>query len=386
MRSLFTSRLLKQFLLVSLDFSFTLLLPAHVLADPLFVQPDRADTVAARPQVPPPVLPPEPLIPLEYSHRQLPFQISHHLTDRILRRNPTDQVDMIFLHVQFKDFDAFLLPQQAIDLLVCILPYRVLKYPIPILWTKHHMILTLIQCVREFAKSLARSCTSLVWLPPSREVHLNYSDGITFPQTTTKGSGFLKTMKEIVKPEQFYTVEEYLAFERDSDFKHEYVSGVIVAMAGASRAHNLITGNVAREFGDQLKGKPCETYSNDMRVRTTPTEYTYPDVVAVCGEPQFEDEFVDTLLNPVLLVEILSKSTARYDRTSKFSDYRSIPSFAEYLLVAQDEYRVEQNAKQSDGRWLLTDFRSLEDVIELDSIQCSLSLKEIYDKVSLTRP
>jgi len=185
----------------------------------------------------------------------------------------------------------------------------------------------------------------------------------------------------------YITPEEYLALERQAEYKSEYHAGEVFAMTGASRRHSLLALSIGGKLYAKLLGRPCEVYSGDMRVHVPATGlYTYPDVVAVCGEPQFEDEFVDTLLNPVLLVEILSKSTARYDRTSKFSDYRSIPSFAEYLLVAQDEYRVEQNAKQSDGRWLLTDFRSLEDVIELDSIQCSLSLKEIYDKVSLTRP
>jgi len=158
-------------------------------------------------------------------------------------------------------------------------------------------------------------------------------------------------------------------------------------MTGASHQHNLITVNIGAELRNQLKGRACEVYQSDMRVHVPATGlYTYPNVVVVCGEPQLEDEHFDTLLNPTLIVEVLSKSTARYDRTGKFSDYRSIPSFAEYLLVAQSEYRVEQSAKQSDGRWLLTDFRSLEDVVRLDSIQCSLSLKEIYDKVSLTQP
>jgi len=183
----------------------------------------------------------------------------------------------------------------------------------------------------------------------------------------------------------YVTPEEYLAFERASEYKSEYYDGEIFAMTGASKEHNLITVNIASEFRAQLKKRDCKTYVNDMRVKVPATGlYTYPDVVVVCGEPQFEDEHFDTLLNPVLVVEVLSKSTARYDRAGKFSDYRSIPSFVEYLLVAQDEHRVEHYARQTDARWLLTEYRSPADVVQLDSIQCSLALEEIYDKVELS--
>lgn len=182
----------------------------------------------------------------------------------------------------------------------------------------------------------------------------------------------------------YITPEEYLALERQAEYKSEYYDGEILAMTGASLKHNRITLNIGAELNLRLKSRDCQAFASDMRVHVPATGlYTYPDVVVVCGEPQLEDEHLDTLLNPTLIVEVLSKSTARYDRTGKFSDYRSIPSFAEYLLVAQDEYRVEHYAKQPDGRWLLTEYRSLEAVLELYSIQCSLSLKEIYDKVSV---
>lgn len=110
-------------------------------------------------------------------------------------------------------------------------------------------------------------------------------------------------MKQAVSEKDFYTVEEYLAFERSSELRHEYIAGEIVAMAGATRAHNLITGNIAQRLRNQLAGKPCETYSNDMRVRTTPTDYTYPDVDVACEEPQFEDAEFDTHLNPLVVIE-----------------------------------------------------------------------------------
>ena len=187
------------------------------------------------------------------------------------------------------------------------------------------------------------------------------------------------------QPTTYLTPEEYLAVERQAEHKSEYVDGEMVAMTGASRRHNLIAFNITREISQQLRGRPCEGYASDMRVRVPSTRlYTYPDVVVVCGEPKFEDDYVDTLLNPTLIIEVLSESTELYDRGKKFGFYRTIESLAEYLLVAQDECRIEQYVKQPDGRWLLADYRSLEDVVELPSIQCQLTLSEVYDKVVLS--
>jgi Uma2 family endonuclease len=186
------------------------------------------------------------------------------------------------------------------------------------------------------------------------------------------------------QPKTYLTPEEYLAIERRNEYKSEYVDGEMVAMTGASRRHNLITVNITGQLYPQLRGRPCETYSGDMRVRIPTTRaYMYPDVVIVCGEPQLEDDYLDTLLNPTVLVEVLSESTERYDRGRKFGFYRTIESLAEYVLVAQDECRVEQYAKQPDGRWLLTDHRSQEDLVELATIQCTLKLSEVYEKVAL---
>ena len=186
-------------------------------------------------------------------------------------------------------------------------------------------------------------------------------------------------------PKTYLTPEQYLATERKAEYKSEYIDGEMVAMTGASRNHNLITINTAREITQQLKGKPCEAYSSDMRVRIPATNlYAYPDLVVVCGEPIFEDDFVDTLVNPTVIIEVLSDSTESHDRGKKFRDYRSIDSLSEYLLIAQDEYRVERYMKQIDGRWLLSEARSINDQIELSSIDCTLALKEIYDKVKLS--
>jgi Uma2 family endonuclease len=193
------------------------------------------------------------------------------------------------------------------------------------------------------------------------------------------------------------TPEEHLAIERKAETKSEYFNGEMFplrgmgkphdafAMVGASRKHNLITVNITTALSQQLRDRQCEVYSSDMRVRIPATSlYTYPDIVVACGEPKFEDDYFDTLLNPTLIVEILSPSTASYDRTKKFGHYRRIESLAEYLLVAQDEYKIEQYVKQSDGRWLLEDIPSLEGLVELASIQCALRLADVYAKVELT--
>ena len=189
-------------------------------------------------------------------------------------------------------------------------------------------------------------------------------------------------MSRQIKP--FVSPEEYLALERKAEYKSEYLNGEIFAMTGASRKHNLITINIGGSLNQQLKRNPCEVYVGDMRVKVTANGlYTYPDVVVVCGEPKFEDDYVDTLLNPTFLVEVLSKSTERYDRIAKSSYYRSLDSLAEHLLVAQDEYLIEQYVKQVDGQWQLFDYRSLDSVVELQSIGCSLALRDVYDKVAI---
>jgi Uma2 family endonuclease len=183
----------------------------------------------------------------------------------------------------------------------------------------------------------------------------------------------------------YYTPEEYLAFEREAEYKSEYINGQIYAMVGASRAHNLVGVNVSGELRDQFKSRSCEVYAGDMRVEVSPTSaYTYPDVVAVCEEPRFGDEYVDTLLNPVVIVEVLSPSTEAYDRGEKFAHYRTIASLTDYVLISQDKVRVEHFMKQSDwgDRWMLTVISSLDGRLQLSSIGCDLALRDIYDKVS----
>ncbi len=178
-----------------------------------------------------------------------------------------------------------------------------------------------------------------------------------------------------------YTPEQYLALERKSPIKHEYYDGEMFAMAGASREHNLIAGNLYREISLQLRDRPCEAYISDLRVLVRPTGlYAYPDVVAVCGEPQFQDREVDTLLNPTLIIEVLSPSTEAYDRGSKFAQYRRLESLREYVLVAQDRVCVERYTRQGQ-EWVLTELNRLEDSLVLASIDCQVALSEIYAKV-----
>jgi len=186
------------------------------------------------------------------------------------------------------------------------------------------------------------------------------------------------------QPKTFVTPEEYLAFERGCEYRNEYVNGEIRAMSGASREHNLITTNLIRELSLKLRGRPCEVYPSNMRVRIPSANiYTYPDVVVVCGEPKFEDGHLDTLLNPTVVVEVLSKSTARYDRTTKADYYRAIESLAEHLIVEQDEYAVGCDTRQADGRWLRAEVRGLESVLELQSLGCALPLADVYERIEL---
>lgn len=177
---------------------------------------------------------------------------------------------------------------------------------------------------------------------------------------------------------------EYLALERQAETRSEYHDGELVAMVGASREHNLVVLNSGREITSQLKGRPCETYANDMRVKVPAVNrYFYPDLVIVCGEPQFEDDAVDTLLNPTVIIEVLSDSTERFDRGKKFSFYRTLPSLRGYLLIAQDEYRIDAYRKDNDGRWLLEDAQGLDAILDLGVADCALALREVYDRVVL---
>lgn len=185
------------------------------------------------------------------------------------------------------------------------------------------------------------------------------------------------------EPKAHFTPEEYLAFERRSEFKSEYIGGEIVAMTGASWRHNLIAGNLFATLHSHFKKtRNCQVFTNDMRVRVQNADlYTYPDVVAACGQPRFEDDELDTLLNPVFIGEVLSVSTESYDRGAKFAAYRSIPSFVEYLVLAQDRVHVEHSVCQPDGSWILTETDDPGSSLALTSVGCTLLLADVYDRV-----
>ena len=183
--------------------------------------------------------------------------------------------------------------------------------------------------------------------------------------------------------ETYLTPEEYLAFERKATTKHEYLNGQIIAMSGASFAHNFITVNIATSLNVQLMEGACRVATSDMRVKVTEIDsYFYSDVVVVCGEPIPEDNVFDTLLNPILIVEVLSPSTEAHDRGEKFAHYRQIASLKEYVLVSQDKISVEHYLRQGT-QWLLTEFRRLEEVLSLVSVGCKLRLQDVYRRVEV---
>jgi Uma2 family endonuclease len=182
----------------------------------------------------------------------------------------------------------------------------------------------------------------------------------------------------------YLTEQEYMVFERDSMTKHEYYDGQIYAMAGASRIHNLIVGNTLAALHGQLRRTPCQIFPNDMRVKVQKTGlHTYPDLVILCGAPHFTDDALDTLLNPLVLIEILSPSTERYDRGLKFQHYRTIATLQAYILIAQDQQQIEQYTKQANGQWVLQEATSSEASITIAAIQSTLVLADVYEKVDI---
>lgn len=190
-----------------------------------------------------------------------------------------------------------------------------------------------------------------------------------------------------IRTQSRMTPAEYLREERQAEAKSEFYDGEVFALAGASYAHNLVVANVIAELGAQLKGKPCAVLPSDLRLWIeSVSRYVYPDVSVVCGEPQFTDHHQDTLVNPTLLVEVLSKTTESYDRGEKFESYRTISSVEEYLLLAQDRPYCEHYRRQPDDRWILRAEKRTGAMVRLLSIDCSLRLSEIYDKVAFAGP
>jgi Uma2 family endonuclease len=183
-------------------------------------------------------------------------------------------------------------------------------------------------------------------------------------------------------PKRLLTAQEYLAQERQAEFRSEFLRGEVFAMAGTSWEHCLITDNVAGEARNQLKGGACRVVTSNLRVKIAATGlYTYPDLVFVCEPPQFEDGEFDTLLNPRAIVEILSDSTEKYDRGAKFGHYRQIPSLQEYVLIAQDQALCERYVRRPDESWVLTVFSGIERVAEFTSVPVRIPLADVYQGV-----
>jgi Uma2 family endonuclease len=206
-------------------------------------------------------------------------------------------------------------------------------------------------------------------------------------------------MASVRKPEGLYTEDEYLALERASQERREYLDGQIYLMAGESEAHGTICTNLTAETAYQLKGTPCRAFSKDTKVRSGPVPksrysaqglYSFPDLVVVCGEAQYLDEHQDVLINPKVIIEVLSPSTETFDRGEKFARYREhLDSLTDYVLVAQSMPLVEHFARQSTGEWVIAaTAKDLSEVVGLNSIGCTLRLSEVYDRIVFpeTRP
>ena len=191
-------------------------------------------------------------------------------------------------------------------------------------------------------------------------------------------------MSSAAAADTYVTPEAYITSERRANVKSEYIHGEIFAMSGASLAHTLITLDIATELNIQLRGSTCKVVTNDMRVRTAlKGPYFYPDVVVFCGTPQFEDNVFDTLLNPILVVEVLSPSTEAYDRGEKFAHYQKLMSLQEYILVSQDRIHVTHH-RLLESQWASKAFHAPEDVLLLNSIECKLPLQDIYTRVTFS--
>ncbi len=193
------------------------------------------------------------------------------------------------------------------------------------------------------------------------------------------------------KPRPLYTVDQYLAFERTAETRHEYLDGEIYAMAGESGPHADISANLVATLVVQLKGSPCRARTKDTKVRSGPILrsgqstrglFSYPDVVVVCGEPEYHDAYKDVILNPTAIIEVLSPTTEAYDRGEKFTRYQEWnPTLTDYLLVSQDRPQVEHFSRQADGGWSYRRHTGLDAEVAIPAIRSTLKLADVYDRV-----
>lgn len=192
--------------------------------------------------------------------------------------------------------------------------------------------------------------------------------------------------KELPQTEKKYSAEEYQMMERRSATKSEFFDGKILPGAASNRANNLIATNTTIAVGSRLQAQKCEIYVNDMRVKLSAKHFSYPDIVIVSGVPSFTDNTFDTLVNPTVAFEIYSKNTSFQDKTKKLECYLAMNSIREYLLIKEDEMRVEHYAKQNAKQWIYRIYDSREDVIAIDSVNVKVSVAEIYAQIKFTQP
>ncbi|MCP4107884.1 MAG: Uma2 family endonuclease [Desulfobacteraceae bacterium] len=178
----------------------------------------------------------------------------------------------------------------------------------------------------------------------------------------------------------YISESEYLEIERNSEIKSEYYNGEIFGMSGASEKHNLIVSNLIFSLQLQLRKSPCRIYPSDMRLKIKTGLYTYPDIMVICGQRKFDDEKFDTLLNPDVIIEVLSNSTETYDRGRKFQHYQQIDSLKEYVMISQHSQKIEKYSINKKGNWVLAESDENNPYIILESLECKLEHSEIYYK------
>ncbi len=198
----------------------------------------------------------------------------------------------------------------------------------------------------------------------------------------TAGILSLMLIDMFTKEKKYISPEEYLKSEREAETKSEYYDGEVFAMSGASLKHNIISGNIFADLHAKLKNTSCKPFGSDMRINVSESGlFTYPDISVVCGEIEFYDNTTDSILNPVVIFKVLSKSTNNYDRGGKFKLYRDIKSLKEYILVAQYSVNIEHYQKQLDGKWLLNEIKIIEAELNIDSIECKLNISDFYSGI-----
>ncbi len=181
---------------------------------------------------------------------------------------------------------------------------------------------------------------------------------------------------------RYYTVAEYLAQEEAADYRSEYYQGEIFAMAGESLNHNRVSIDLCAKLNQTIRRHGCEPFAENVRVRAEAVNlFAYPDVVVICGAPQLYQNREDTVTNPLLIIEVLSKSTKSYDRGDKFNFYRTLPTVKEYVLIEQYHMHVEQFSLSTAGVWLTAEYRAAEDVLKFSSIDFQITLKALYERV-----